>query len=133
VCCLSPGTGAAAPPRQKGARVGDYPSRDVAEIELAHAMVTGGVLPNAWLIADHGNYVAIDDDIRGRHDEGGAQMARIPGARHQPGDRVWHADVDWPYRVIGDWGPAGVEIHTEGDAAIWTHVTDRDAPRPDTG
>jgi hypothetical protein len=41
--------------------------------------------------------------------------------------------VDWPYRVIGDWGPAGVEIHTEGDATIWTHVTDRDALRPDTG
>jgi hypothetical protein len=115
-----------------GTRVGDYPSREVAEIGLARAMVDGGVFPNAWFITDHGNHVAIDDDIRRWHDEGGDQMAPLLGVQYKPGDRVWYAGVDWPYRVVGDWGPAGVEIHTEGDPSIWTHVTDRAELRPDT-
>jgi hypothetical protein len=115
-----------------GSRVGDYPSRDVAEIELARAMVDGGVFPNAWFITDHGNYIAIDADIRRWHDEGGDQMAPLPGVQYRPGQRVRYADVDWPYRVVGDWGPAGVEIHTDGDPSIWTHVTDRADLRPDT-
>jgi hypothetical protein len=116
----------------EGVRIGDYPSRDVAEIELARAMVDGGVFPNTWFITDHGNTEPIDDDIRRWHDEGGDQMAPLRGVQYQPGDRVWYADVDWPYRVVGDWGPAGVEIHTDGDPSIWTHVTDRAELRPDT-
>jgi hypothetical protein len=116
----------------EGIRVGDYPSREVAEIELARAMVSGGLFPPAWSITDHGNHVAIDEQIRRWHDEGGTQMAPIPGVQYQPGDRVRYADVDWPYRVVGDWGPAGVEIHTDGDPSIWTHVTDRAQLRPDT-
>jgi hypothetical protein len=115
-----------------GCRVGDYPSREVAEIELARAMAAGGVFPNAWFITDHGNPVDIDAEIRRWHDEGGDQLAPLPGVQYQPGDRVWYADIDWPYRVVGDWGPAGVEIHTEGDPSIWTHVTDRAELRPDT-
>ncbi len=51
----------------EGKPVGDYPSRDVAEIELARAMVAGGVFPNAWFITDHGNYAAIDEDTLGLH------------------------------------------------------------------
>jgi len=113
-------------------RVGDYPSREVAEIELARAMVAAGVFPNAWLVNDHGNHLDINDDIRRWHDEGGDQMAPIPGVQYQPGDRVWTTDMDWPYIVVGDWGPAGVEIHTEGDPSIRAHVTDRDELRPDT-
>jgi hypothetical protein len=113
-------------------RVGDYASREVAEIELARAMVAAGVFPNAWLINDHGNHLDINDDIRCWHDEGGDQMAPIPGVQYQPGDRVWTTDMDWPYIVVGDWGPAGVEIHTEGDPSIRAHVTDRDELRPDT-
>jgi hypothetical protein len=116
----------------EGVRIGDYPSRDVAEIELARAMVDGGVFPNTWFITDHGDTEPIDDDIRRWHDEGGDQMAPLPGVQYRPGDRVWYADVDWPYRVVGDWGPAGVEIHTDGDPSIWTHVTDRAELRPDT-
>jgi hypothetical protein len=38
----------------EGTHVGDYPSQDVAELELARAMVTGGVFPPAWLVNDHG-------------------------------------------------------------------------------
>jgi hypothetical protein len=41
----------------EGIRVGDYPSQDVAELELARAMATGGVFPNAWFVTDHGNTV----------------------------------------------------------------------------
>jgi hypothetical protein len=115
-----------------GSRVGDYPSREVAEIALARAMAEGGVFPNTWFITDHGNPVPINDDIRRWHDEGGAQMAPLTGVQYQPGDRVWYADVDWPYRVVDDWGPAGVEIHTDGDPSIWTHVTDRAELHPDT-
>ena len=115
-----------------GTRIGDYPSQQVAEIELARAMVSGGVFPNAWFITDHGNHVAIDDDIRRWHDKGGTQMVPIPGVQYRPGDRIRYADGDWPYRVVGDWGPAGVEIHTDGDRSSWTHVTDRDPLRPDT-
>lgn len=70
-----------------GTRVGDYTSREVAEIELARAMVAGGVFPNAWFITDHGNTVAIDEDIRRWHDEGGDQMAPLPGMQYQPGQR----------------------------------------------
>jgi len=113
-------------------RVGDYPSREVAEMELARAMVAAGVFPNAWLINDHGNHLDINDDIRRWHDAGGDQMAPIPGVQYQPGDRVWTTDMDWPYIVVGDWGLAGVEIHTEGDPSIRAHVTDRDELRPDT-
>ena len=116
----------------EGVRVGDYPSRQVAEIELARAMVAAGVFPNAWLINDHGNHLDINDDIRRWHDEGGDQMAPIPGVQYQPGDRVWTTDMDWPQIVVGDWGPAGVEIHTEGDPSVRAHVTDRDELRPDT-
>jgi hypothetical protein len=115
-----------------GTRVGDYPSREVAEIELARAMAAGGVFPNAWFITDHGNPVDINDDIRRWHDEGGDQMAPLPGVQYQPGDRVWYADDDWSYRVVGDWGPAGVEIHARGHLSIRCHVTDRDLLRPDT-
>jgi hypothetical protein len=113
-------------------RVGDYPSRDVAEIELARAMAAGGIFPNAWFITDHGNHIAIDADVRRWHDEGGTQMAAIPGVQYQPGDQVRYTDDGWPYRVIGDWGTAGVEIHASGDPTIRCHVTDRDRLRPDT-
>jgi hypothetical protein len=109
----------------EGTHVGDYPSQDVAEIELARAMVTGGVFPPAWFINDHGNYHDINEHIRRWHDDGGDAMAPIEGVQYQPGDRVWYVEMDWPYIVIGDWGPAGVEIHTEGDRSIRAHVTDR--------
>jgi hypothetical protein len=109
----------------EGEPVGDYPSRDVAEIELARAMVAGGVFPNAWFITDHGNYTDINDSIRRWHDAGGDGMAPLDGVQYQPGDRIWYDGMDWPYVVVGDWGPAGVEIHTDGDPTIRAHVTDR--------
>jgi len=110
----------------EGAPVGHgYPSQDVAEIELARAMVTAGVFTNAWFITDHGNHVAINDSIRAWHDAGGDAMAPLPGVQYEPGDRVQFTGTDWPYVVIGDWGPAGVEIHTDGDPTIRSHVTDR--------
>ena len=116
----------------EGTRVGDYPSQDVAEIELARAMVTGGVFPNAWYINDHGNSLDINAHIRRWHSDAGDAMAAIDGMQYQPGDRVWTSDMDWPHIVVGDWGPAGVEIHTEGDPTIHCHTTDRDELRPDT-
>jgi len=114
----------------EGTRVGDYLSRDVAEIELARAMVASGVFPNAWYLTDHGNHIDINDSIRGYHDEGGDGVAPLVGVQFEPGDRVWYAGMDWPHLVIGDWGPAGVEIHTDGDHTIRTHVTDRSELRP---
>jgi hypothetical protein len=113
-----------------GSRVGDYPSQDVAEIELARAMTAGGVFPNAWFITDHGNPIPINDNLRRWHDENGTGMVAIPDVRFEPGQRIWYGHNDWPYRVVGDWGQAGVEIHAEGEPGIWTHVTDRDALRP---
>jgi hypothetical protein len=107
-----------------GTRVGDYPTRDVAEIELARSMVAGGVFPNAWFITDHGNYVDIND--------GGDQTAPLADVQYHPGDRVRHAESDRPQIVADDWGPAGVEIHTDGDPTIRTHITDRSSLRPDT-
>jgi hypothetical protein len=104
----------------------------VAEIELARAMVTAGVFPNAWFITDHGNHMPIDDDVRRWHNEAGDGMAPLPGVQYRPGDRVRYADVDWPYVVVADWGPAGVEIHTDGDPSIRAHVTDRADLRPIT-
>ncbi len=115
-----------------GKPVGAYLSREVAEIELARAMVAGGVFPNAWFITDHGNYAAIDDHIRRWHDEGGTGMASLAGVQYQPGDRVWYVEMDWPCVVLGDWGPAGVEVHPVGDPTIRTHVTDRAELRPIT-
>lgn len=109
----------------EGRHVGDYPSRDVAEIELARAMVTGGVFPNVWFINDHGNHHSIHDAIRRWHNEHGDAMAPLDGVEYQPGDRVWYVEADWPYVVVGDWGPAGVEIHTDGDPSTRAHVTDR--------
>ncbi len=109
----------------EGTRVGDYPNRDVAEIELARAMVTGGVFPNAWYITDHGNHVDINDAIRRWHNAHGDGMAPLDTVQYQPGDRVRYVEIDWPCIVVGDWGPAGVEIHTDGDPSIRAHVTDR--------
>jgi hypothetical protein len=109
----------------EGSRVGDYPSRDVAEIELARAMVTGGVFPNAWYVDERGYHVDINADIRRWHTIGGDAMAPLDAVQYKPGDRVWFVDTDWPYVVDGDWGPAGVEIHTDGDPSIRAHVTDR--------
>ncbi|HLL66442.1 MAG TPA: hypothetical protein VK453_11935 [Micromonosporaceae bacterium] len=115
-----------------GTRVGEYPSRDVAEIELARAMAAGGVFPNAWFVTDHGNHVDINDEIRRWHDTGGDQMAPLTGVQYQPGDRVRYAHIDWPCIVVQDWGPAGVEVHTDGDPAVRAHITDRDELHPDT-
>jgi hypothetical protein len=116
----------------EGTRVGDYPSQDVAELELARAMVAGGVFPNAWFVNDRGNTEDINDHVRRWHDEGGDAMAPIDGVQYQPGDRVRYAGMDWPHIVVGDWGPSGVEIHTAGDPSIRAHVTDRDELQPDT-
>ncbi|MFK3983079.1 hypothetical protein ACI2K4_22215 [Micromonospora sp. NPDC050397] len=114
----------------EGSIVGTFPSRDVAEIELARAMVTHQVFPRAWYINDRGNYSDIDADVRRWHDEGGDQMVPLPGVEYQPGDLVWHGDPDWPYKVVDDWGEAGVEIHTVGDPTVRAHVTDRTQLRP---
>jgi hypothetical protein len=95
----------------EGSRVGDYPSRDVAQIELARAMVTGGVFPNAWYVDERGYHVDVNTDIRRWHNTGGDAMAPLDAVQYQPGDRVWFVETDWPYVVDGDWGPAGVEIH----------------------
>ena len=115
-----------------GTRVGDYPSQDVAELELARAMVAAGVIPNAWLVNDHGNTLPINDHICRWHTPGGDAMAPLDGVQYQPGDRVRHTPDDWPHLVVADWGPAGVEIHAAGDPSIRVHVTDRDALHPDT-
>jgi hypothetical protein len=115
-----------------GTRVGDYPSQDVAELELARAMVDGGVFPNAWLVSDHGNTLSVNDNVCRWHDQAGDAMVPLDGVQYQPGDRVRYTPVDWPYIVVGDWGPAGVEIHAVGDPSIHAHVTDRDELRPDT-
>ena len=116
----------------EGIHVGDYPSQDVAELELARAMVVGGVFPNAWFVTDHGNTLDINANVRRWHNQAGDAMAPIEGVQYQPGDRVRYAQVDWPHIVVGDWGPAGVEIHTAGDPSIRAHVTDRDELGPDT-
>ena len=108
----------------EGSRVGDYPSRDVAEIELARAMVTAGVFPNAWYVDERGYHVDINAEIRRWHNTGGDGMAPLDGVQYQPGDRVWFVETDWPY--------VGVEIHTDGDPSIRAHVTDRAELRPDT-
>jgi hypothetical protein len=63
-----------------GTRVGDYPSQDVAELELARAMVAGAVFPNAWFVTDHGNTVDITDSVRRWHNQAGDAMAPIDGA-----------------------------------------------------
>lgn len=115
-----------------GTRIGDYPSQDVAELELAQAMLATGVFPNAWYVNDRGNTHPIDDHVRRWHNPAGDAMAAIDGVQSRPGDRVRYAPVDWPHIVVGDWGPAGVEIHTAGDPSIRVHVTDRDDLRPDT-
>jgi hypothetical protein len=114
----------------EGSPVGDYPSREVAELELARAVVAGGVFPPAWYVADHGSYIAIDADIRRWHDEGGDGMVPLPGVQYLPGDRVRDAGDGFTYVVIGDWGPAGVEIHMHGDPRIRTHIVDRDQLAP---
>ncbi|MEJ3741786.1 hypothetical protein WEI85_00590 [Actinomycetes bacterium KLBMP 9797] len=117
----------------EGTPVGDYPSQDVAEIELARAMVDGGVFPNAWFINERGNYHTINDSIRRWHDEGGDGMAPIEGVQYQPGDRVRYTGIDWPCVVVADWGTVGgVEIHTDGDPTIRAHVTDRTEMHPIT-
>jgi hypothetical protein len=114
----------------EGTRVGDYPSQDVAEIELASAMVTGGVFPNAWFINDHGNWLDINAHIRRWHNDAGDAMAAIEGVQYQPGDRVRTTDMDWPHIVVGDWGPAGVEIHTGCSTLKWPHCSPLIWPQP---
>ena len=112
--------------------VGDYPSQEIAEIELARAMAARGVFPPAWLVGDRLVVCDINDRIRRWHDAGGDGMAPIDGVQYRPGDPIWCGDTDWPYRVIGDWGRAGVELHTDGDPTVRLHVTDRTQLRPIT-
>jgi len=116
-----------------GRWVGDYPAREVAEIELARAMVTGGVFPNTWYVNERGIHEPIGEQISRWHNEAGNALIPLPGVQYQPGDRVWYGEPDWPYVVIGDWGEtAGLEIHTAGDPSIHTHITDRSQLRPVT-
>jgi hypothetical protein len=114
------------------APVGDYPSQEIAEIELARAMAARGVFPPAWLVGDRLVVCDINDRIRGWHDAGGDGMAPIDGVQYRPGDPIWYRDGDWPYRVIGDWGRTGVDLHTDGDPTVRVHVTDRTQLRPIT-
>jgi len=110
----------------EASRVGDYPSQEVAEIELARAMVAAGAFPNAWFVNERGNYHDIGEDIRRWHNEAGDGMAAIEGIQYQPGDRVRYVGIDWSCVVIADWGTVGgVEIHAHGDPTVRAYVTDR--------
>src|SRR6266511_24821 len=119
--------------RLDGIQVGDYPSQTIAEIEMARAMAHHGVFPPAWLVNDHGIVCDINEHIRRWHNAGGDGMAPIEGVQYRPGDAVWYGERDWPYRVVGDWGAAGVELHTLDDPSIRLHVTDRTGLLPVLG
>lgn len=115
-----------------GTRVGDYPSQDVAEIELARAMVSSGVFPNAWFVNERGNHDEIDTQVRRWLNPAGDAMVDLPGVQYEPGDRVYSTEMEFTCVVIADWGPAGVEVHTAGDRTIRGHVTDRALLHPVT-
>src|SRR5262249_26178528 len=71
--------GGRSPVSLDGTRVGASPSRDVAELELARAVATGAVFPNAWFVNDHGNTLDINDNVRRWHNDAGDAMAPIEG------------------------------------------------------
>lgn len=83
-------------------RFGAFPSREIAEYELAKAMSERGVFPGLWYVNERGN---IDNDyerMRGYHDEGGTVLLPLPGVRYEEGQHVSNAGLRWS--VVKDYG-----------------------------
>jgi hypothetical protein len=119
--------------RLEDSDVGTFPTQDIAEIELAEAMVKGGVFPNCWCENDRGITHSIDDEIRALHDEGGDGMKPLVGVEYEPGAEILvrYPDGDWlGAYVVRDYGQAGIVYQYRGDDEKH-HVEDRSEVRPD--
>lgn len=125
--------------------VGTFPTKEIAIIELAQAMVDAGHFANAWYQYD-AYTVPLDDEVRAYQDEGGDQMRPL-GGQYNAGDDVkvnhrYQTDpMTWEHEWIGaevikDYGDAGVVYVIYGDDE--QHVIDdreniRPYPKDDDG
>lgn len=96
---------------------GTYPTKKIAIIELAQAMIDTGHFPNSWYQYD-AYTVPLDDEVRACHDEAGDQMRPLGGIyerndeievnhTYQTGPNTWDSEWTEAY-VIKDYGDAGV-------------------------
>lgn len=97
-----------------------YPSRDIATYHLAEAMSEAGNFPNVWIEGIDNGAIAIDDDVRKFHDEGGTNLLPLEGKRFDDDAEVM-AD-GWRCYVVKDYGKLGVTYVLAGDDTI--HFTE---------
>lgn len=75
-----------------------YPSRDIAEYELARAMIDAGCFPNAWYQNERG----YQEDI--------GESVRSSSATNRPGSPTW-SPIRTGARPTGDVSPTGKPEH----------------------
>jgi hypothetical protein len=82
-------------------RFGAFPSREIAEYELAKHMAESGVFPGAWYVNERGNYDAINDAVNA-FSGGDDKIKPLPGVQYEEGQDVIHASTRWT--VVKDYG-----------------------------
>lgn len=93
-----------------------YPSRDIAEYELAAWMAESGVFPNAWFMNERGNVENISERIRKFHDAGGDKLLPLEGVEY-----AVDSDINAPYggaSVVMDYGKFGILYIYHGDDTV---------------
>lgn len=89
-----------------------FPSREIAEYELACAMNASGIYPNAWFVNDRGNTFNIAEDVR-KHEEADGRLRTPAGVVFEDDQEVM---VDgWRAYVVKDYGDMGVIYVLSGD------------------
>lgn len=119
-----------------------FPTRDIAEYELAAAMSSSGCFPNTWFMNERGIIADIGKSIRKYHDDGGTDLLPLDGVEYETGADVvvririqtaaftWE-DAEVSGEVIRDYGTElGIVYCCSGDGDPH-HTNDRADVRAD--
>jgi hypothetical protein len=109
-----------------GNQVGQYPSRDIAEYELAKAVIETGYYPNCWLEGERGGHDLLD---LSRFTDEQDNLKPLEGVQYGAGDDVTVSEPlsDWSSWVVdGDYGTLGLLLHIDGDPSVTLFVEHED-------
>lgn len=99
-----------------GRRLTYFPTRKIAEYELARAMAHAGCFPNVWYEDERGWTDDIGERISREHfdpSDGGVTVRPLEGVEYEPGT---YLNIDgWTAVVERDYGNLGITYHLVGD------------------